>query len=80
MKKILLLLFLWVLATGTSFSTISNITESSIEFPVQETVYVTKTGKKYHKANCQHLRQSKIRMNKSDAIRKGYTSCKHCQA
>jgi len=44
-----------------------------------EVVYVTNTGTKYHKGSCHHLRKSKIRMSKSDAVRKGYEACKHCK-
>lgn len=42
------------------------------------TVYVTRTGDKYHRDGCQYLRQSKIAMTKSDAINSGYTACSRC--
>lgn len=41
-------------------------------------VYVTKTGKRYHKGDCFHLRQSKIKMELHKAVLEGYTPCKHC--
>lgn len=42
------------------------------------TVYITKTGEKYHRDGCQYLRQSKISISKSDAINSGYTPCSRC--
>jgi hypothetical protein len=43
------------------------------------TVYVTRTGEKYHRASCQHLRRSSIPMSLSEAKRAGYTPCKVCR-
>jgi len=42
------------------------------------TVYITKTGKKYHRNGCKSLRKSKIPISKNDAINKGYTPCGMC--
>jgi Tfp pilus assembly protein FimT len=42
------------------------------------TVYVTKTGHKYHRAGCQYLKSSAIKMSRSEAIKNGYTPCKRC--
>ena len=39
------------------------------------TVYITRTGKKYHKAGCSYLRKSAIPIKKSEAIGQGYTPC-----
>jgi endonuclease YncB( thermonuclease family) len=44
-----------------------------------ETVYITKTGKKYHRASCQYLRKSKIPRSKKDAKAQGYGSCSRCK-
>jgi hypothetical protein len=43
------------------------------------TVYVTRTGERYHRASCQHLRRSSIPMSLSEAKRAGYTPCKVCR-
>jgi hypothetical protein len=43
-----------------------------------QTVYVTKTGSKYHTSNCSSLRKSNIEMNLKDALDKGYTPCSLC--
>jgi hypothetical protein len=44
----------------------------------EETVYITKTGKKYHRATCGHLRQSKIPVTRGQAQAMGLTPCKTC--
>lgn len=44
-----------------------------------QTVYITRTGTKYHKSSCQHLRQSKIAIQLAEAKRKGYGPCKTCK-
>jgi len=43
------------------------------------TVYITKTGEKYHKAGCQYLKKSQIKTTKKDAIKNGYGACKVCK-
>lgn len=42
-----------------------------------ETVYVTKTGAKYHKAGCSYLKKSSISMKLSEAA-KSYSPCSRC--
>ena len=44
-----------------------------------EIVYVTRTGKKYHRAGCQYLRKSQLPRKKSEAIAQGYGACKGCR-
>jgi len=46
---------------------------------VQQVIYVTNTGKKYHKGNCRYLSKSKIKTTKSKAQNSGYTACKVCK-
>lgn len=43
-----------------------------------QTVYITKTGSKYHNSGCQYLRQSKIAISLSDAKAQGYSACSRC--
>ena len=40
--------------------------------------YITKSGKKYHKSGCRHLRKSKIKISISKAEQKGYSACGNC--
>ena len=42
-------------------------------------VYITKTGKKYHKGNCRYLKKSKTKIALKEACKRGYTSCKVCK-
>jgi hypothetical protein len=44
-----------------------------------QTVYVTKTGKRYHKSGCRFLSNSKIQMTREEAEKKSYTPCKTCK-
>jgi hypothetical protein len=43
-----------------------------------KTVYITRTGDKYHNANCSCLRRSKIKKSLSWAKSHGYKPCKLC--
>lgn len=43
-----------------------------------QTVYITKTGKKYHRDGCQYLRKSQIAISLDDAKAEGYTACSKC--
>jgi len=43
------------------------------------TVYVTKTGSKYHGDGCQYVRSSKIPMGLEAAQGQGYTACSRCK-
>ena len=42
------------------------------------TVYITRTGKRFHGPNCRYLRYSKIPVKLKDAIANGYTACHVC--
>ena len=56
---------------NTSSNT-SNIVEK-----IEETVYITSTGTKYHRSSCSYLK-SKISITKNNAIKQGYTPCSRC--
>jgi Fibronectin type III domain. len=43
------------------------------------TVYITKTGEKYHRDGCGSLSRSKIAISRAEAIARGYTPCKVCK-
>lgn len=63
-------------AATTSSSASSASKASSTTNP--QTVYVTKTGKKYHNDGCSSLKKSKIAMSLSEAEAEGCTPCKNC--
>ena len=58
--------------SSSSTSKIAPTTSSS------QTVYTTKTGKKYHRSGCASLSKSKIKTTKADAKKEGYTACSKC--
>ncbi|MXV14288.1 hypothetical protein [Hufsiella ginkgonis] len=45
--------------------------------PLETTVYVTRTGKRFHRGNCGYLK-SKISLSRANALLNGYTPCKIC--
>lgn len=45
----------------------------------ETTVYITRTGEKYHRDNCRYLSRSKITTTKSQAVKDGYGACKVCK-
>lgn len=44
-----------------------------------QTVYVTKTGKKFHKSSCHYLEYSKREVQLKSALDIGYSACKVCK-
>lgn len=45
---------------------------------IDTTVYITRTGTRYHREGCRYLRQSSIPISLSNA-RKNYLPCKVCR-
>ena len=45
---------------------------------LSQTVYMTKTGKKYHQQSCNYLRSSSIPIELSEAINRGLGACSVC--
>lgn len=60
-------------AAPTTAATAPRQDESSI------TVYITDTGERYHRGDCQYLRYSKHAVSLKEAKRQGYTPCKVCR-
>jgi len=77
-RYFIFLLFLSFLA-GPVFPVSTHTVDVVAVEAVQQVVYVTKTGKKYHKNNCRYLRQSKIKTTLSKAQESGYSACKVCK-
>jgi hypothetical protein len=51
---------------------------SAQQDPKAQTVYVTRTGKKYHRDGCRYFATSKIPISLKDAKAKGFTAYKVC--
>jgi hypothetical protein len=73
-----LLLLLAVPVQPLSFSA-PQASPQRAEEPKAQTVYVTRTGKRYHREKCRYLASSKIPMTLKDAKAHGYTPCKVCR-
>ena len=43
-----------------------------------QTVYITKSGKKYHSTGCSYLKSSATPIDLQNAVNKGYTPCSRC--
>ena len=63
----------------TAASTVAAHAQAEQTDPAKITVYVTRTGAKYHRENCRYLSKSKIPMSLKDAAKK-YEPCKVCKA
>ena len=54
------------------------IQRSNVNKSKEGSVYLSKSGKKYHKSSCGYLNKSKRKIPFSRAIEKGYSACKRC--
>jgi hypothetical protein len=81
-----ILVSIFALYKSCSNSNESNISYSNQSFqsapnesqPIENVVYITKTGHKFHRASCRYLKYSAIPINRDDAIREGYIPCSIC--
>ncbi|CAD8093176.1 unnamed protein product [Paramecium primaurelia] len=69
----------------TADKTIENIATQSIAHlkvsnfdKGQNIVFITKSGIKYHNAQCDYLNNSKIPLTIREALKRGFTSCQRC--
>lgn len=60
------------------FGTLTAKDEGLVLEPEGSIVFITRTGIRYHKESCWHLRRSKIPIDVEEAKDKGYTPCKMC--
>lgn len=68
-----------ITAPQSSTFTLSPTTPTMPQNTANDIVYITRTGSKYHRANCRYLSQSKIPIERSIAISQGYTPCSVCK-
>lgn len=68
------------LSSGLSLKKVSPKDSPQVSSQTSEsnTVYVTKTGKKYHTSGCSYLRRSSIPMSLADAVNSTYSPCSVC--
>ena len=80
MRRLLILaLALLVLATPGAILPAQQPTPKSQTQTKEQTVYITKTGKKYHRDGCRYLSKSKLATSLKDAKANGYTACSVCR-
>ena len=76
------LLFLGILLASLVIPTVTPVHASGTKVgrqqPKECVVYITRTGKRYHKASCRSLRYSKLEITRAEAERLGYTPCRRC--
>ncbi len=63
-------------SSSSSASSSTSVSRHTAES--SQTVYITRTGSKYHHSGCQYLRQSQIPISLSDAKASGYSPCSRC--
>lgn len=68
---------LW--AVTPAASTATKIISEAKQKTTNVTVYITKTGEKYHRAGCRYINKSMIPISFEDAKSRGYTPCSVCQ-
>jgi len=79
MKNYLFLFYLLFFVGFSGFAPAVPTNQQTVVFAKEQVVYITKTGKKYHKSSCHYLKKSKIKTTKSKAKELGYTACKVCK-
>jgi hypothetical protein len=80
MRRLLLTLTIALVLLGGAFYTApTHPTFAAQRDESRATVYVTRTGERYHRGSCHHLRRSKFAVSISEAKRQGYTPCKVCR-
>jgi micrococcal nuclease len=70
--------FAWVLAIVVAGIILSIALDTLSQPQADVTIYVTRTGSKYHQAGCRYLSQSAIAISLSKAKAQGYTPCSVC--
>jgi hypothetical protein len=80
MKRVLqrLVVVLVVLCTAPAIIHPFRVHAQSQQDPQTITVYVTRTGAKYHRAGCRYLSRSKIAMSLAEAVKR-FTPCSICR-
>lgn len=83
LKKYWVIILIVVVAFGHYISSGNGGNSTEINQLVQnqqitQTVYITRTGEKYHRNGCRYLSKSQIPISLSDA-QKNYTPCSICK-
>lgn len=68
-----------VVALSLFFLLALSVPAFAYSVPADTAVYVTKSGTKYHRADCYHLTASAQEMTIEEAVAKGYEPCTYCR-
>lgn len=80
MRRLFLILALLCVASLPAIAPTQSAQASpAITARKEQTVYITRTGAKYHRGSCRYLHSSKIAIKKSEARAQGYDPCKVCR-
>lgn len=77
-RKTFVIRFWLIVAAVIIYATVVIINLQPIPANGNETVFITRTGSKYHSSDCRHLYQSRIETTLEQAIADGYGDCSHC--
>jgi len=79
MRRLITLIFAFLMLGGVvAILPVQQPTPQQQTETKEQTVYIKKTGKKYHRATCRYLSKSEIPISLKDAKTKGYTPCSVC--
>ena len=80
MRRILTLIFaVFMLVSVVAIAPAGSPSPQQQPQTKEQTVYITKTGKKYHTATCRYLAKSRIPMSLKEAKLRGFTPCSVCR-
>lgn len=74
-----LLVFLILLSMVLTSCVQNEKPKSDSKYTISTTVYITRTGSKYHVGSCGYLHSSKIPISLTSAKNRGYTPCSRCR-
>lgn len=67
------------ISTVELFNIVTTQAEEPADAPKTVTVYITKTGSKYHRTGCRHLSKSMIPVSLDNAKSRGFSPCSVCK-
>lgn len=70
----------YILRTAVLFLFLIQLQGCAFSQADNQTVYITRTGNKYHNSTCQYLKHSRIGVRLSVAKEQGYTACSACHS
>jgi hypothetical protein len=82
MKRLLVLVLGFGIVLGSPMPAVpiaGTVAVHAAQDPAKITVYITKTGEKYHRDGCRYLSRSKIASTLKEALARGLGACSVCK-